>query len=67
MDFFLVRLFFIQPEHRKIRNRKNSVFGQLSRSDTSTEVLKKKLKEIENYCIKKLNPLTPLHLNQELN
>ena len=67
MEFFLLRLFGIQPKYRKIGTRKNSVSGQFSRSDTSAEVVKQKLKEIENYCIKKLNRLTPLHLNQELN
>ena len=34
---------------------------------TSTEVLKQRLKERENYWIKRLKTLTPFGLNQELN
>ena len=35
--------------------------------NTSTEVLKQRLKDRENYWIKILKILTPLGLNQELN
>ena len=35
--------------------------------NTSTEILKLRLKDIENYWIKKLKSLTPFGLNQELN
>ena len=35
--------------------------------NTSTEVLKQRPKDIENYWIKRPNSLTPFGLNQELN
>ena len=58
-------------------NNRNHVFhkhGKLtlieqlnSIKNTSTEVLKQKLKDRENYWIKRLKTLTPFGLNQELN
>ena len=35
--------------------------------NTSTEVLKRRLKDRENYWIKRLKTFTPFRLNEELN
>ena len=45
---------FIQIEQMNIKN-------------TSTEILKQRLKDSENYWIKRLKTLTPFGLNQERN
>ena len=59
---------FNNSEHRFSKHGKFIIIEQLRNiNTTSTKTLKLRLKERENFWIKKLKTLTPYGLNQELN
>ena len=59
---------FNDNEHTFSKHGKFIILEQLQTiSSTPTETLKLRLKERENFWIKKLKTLTPYGLNQELN
>ena len=60
--------FFNNWNHTFHKHGKFILIEQLNNiKNTSTEVLKQRLKDRENYWIKRLKTLTPFGLNQELN